>query len=230
MALPPLVTDAIDRADRQLAAGGYESVSVRTAEVRRRLDAMRWPYVHPDRPTPAMAQVEHTAWRLVAVARRKASLRSGAAGLVGAWGLPPEVAATAVATLRLGQRLGVTFGFDHETDRGRMALLRALAHGLELELPEHGAVGLRVSEVGAWAAGRLDPTNVTLWLVRGLLTRSASSVATGAARLIPVVSAGVGAAAAHARTQALGGRMIALYRQLAEVPLLALPEEAEEVR
>ena len=111
-----------------------------------------------------------------------------------------------------------------------MALLRALAHGLELELPEHGAVGLRVSEVGAWAAGRLDPTNVTLWLVRGLLTRSASSVATGAARLIPVVSAGVGAAAAHARTQALGGRMIALYRQLAEVPLLALPEEAEEVR
>lgn len=226
---PPALADVVDRADRQLAGGGYESVSVRTAEVRKALDAAGWPYIHPERPAPPIADVEQTAQRLVRAAKRQSGLLAMAAGFVGPWSVPPEVAVATVATLRLAQRLAIAFGFDPETDRGRMILFRALADALDVELPERGPVGVRVSELPALAFPNARPDNIALWLARALVRRSMWSVAGRITRFVPVVASGLGAWSARSRTQLLGTKMIGVYRRAAETPLLAAPEDAQEI-
>ncbi|MBA2321197.1 MAG: hypothetical protein H0V89_08575, partial [Deltaproteobacteria bacterium] len=138
----PWLTEMFDHADRRLLAGGYSGMSVGTSEVRQQLDALKWPYVHPDRPAPAPHEVDHTAKRVIAAARSRSGWMAAVAGLAGGWAMPPEVLATAVATLRLAQRLAVVHGLDPESDQGRMALWRALASALEVELPPDGPVGV----------------------------------------------------------------------------------------
>ena len=228
--LPPALADVVDRADRGLAGGGYDSVSVRTADVRRALDAAKWAYIHPERPAPPIGDVEHTAQRLVAAAKWRSSLLAVAAGFAGVWSVPPEIAAATVATLRLAQRLAITFGFDPETDRGRMILFRALADALDVELPERGPEGVRVSDLPALAMPNVRPDNIALWLARAMVVKSMWSVAGRITRFVPVVASGLGAWSARNRTQLLGSKMIRVYRRAAEMPLLAAPEDAQEIR
>jgi hypothetical protein len=224
----PWIAELLDHADRRLLAGGYAGVSVDTAAVRRWLDALRWPYLHPDRPAPPAMDIEATALRTIAMTRRRSMLFAAAAGLAGLWAVPPEVAGTAVSTLRLGQRLAVVYGFDPETDRGRMALWRALAGALELDLPQDGPVGIRLSDVPGLVKPGLAPRNVALWLVRALLARSARQVA-GVGRLVPVLASGTGAWSASRRTNDLGTRMCTIYRRIAENADLPGVSDAEEV-
>ena len=219
----------VDRADRQLAAGWYEGVSVRTVEVRRWLERARLPFVHPDRPAPPMEDVERTAQQLISISRRRSAVMSLAAGLAGPWAVPPEIAVASVSILRLAQRLAITFGFDPETDRGRIAMFRALADALDVELPERGPVGVRVSELPSLAMPNMQPENVALWLARAMLVKSALSVAGRITRFVPVLAGGVGAWTARRRTQALGAKMVVVYRRLAETPLLTMVEDAHEV-
>ncbi len=227
--LPPALADVVDRADRGLAGGGYDSVSVRTVDVRRALDAAKWPYIHPERAAPQIGDVEHTAQRLIAAAKRRSAILALASGLAGVWSVPPEVAVATVATLRLAQRLAITFGFDPETDRGRIILFRALAEALDVQLPERGPEGVRVSDLPALALPNVRPDNIALWLARAMVIKSMWSVAGRITRFVPVVASGYGAWSARNRTQLLGSRMIGAYRRAAEVPLLAAPEDAQEI-
>jgi len=228
MPAPPWLDAIMEHADRRLLAGWYAGMSVDTATERRRLDALRWPYVHPDRPAPTLADVELTAKRLISVARRRSGVLAGAAGLAGGWALPPEVLATALTTLRLAQRLAIVHGFDPESDRGRMALWRALASALELELPPEGPVDVRLRDLPVLFRPNLAPRNVAVWLVRALLMRSVRSVA-GVSRLVPVLASGTGALSARRRTAEVGERMCAIYRRMAEAPTSSGPEDAVEV-
>jgi hypothetical protein len=229
LVLPPVVSDVLDRADRQLAAGWYESVSVRTASVRRWLDLVGWPYVHPEKGSPPLDEVERTSLRLIAVARRRSALVAAGAGLAGPWAVPPEVAVASVSTLRLAQRLGIAWGFDPETDRGRMALWRALAAALDVELPSQGPVGVKISDLPGLARPNLRTENVGLWLARALMVRSALSVAGRITRFVPVLAGGFGAWSARRRTTELGIAMIGVYRKLVETPILAPVEDAVEI-
>ncbi len=222
----PWLDEILDHADRGLLAGGYAGVSVDTADVRRWLDAHRWPYVHPDRPAPSAAEVAHTAERTIGLTRRRSVLLAATVGLAGPVALPPEIAGTAVATLRLGQRLAVIHGFELEKDRGRMALWRALAAALDLELPAEGPVGIRLRDLPVLV--QPAPRNVAAWLIRALVVRSVVSV-TGVSRFVPVLSSGTGAWRAHKRTNEIGGRMCAIYRRMADADPLPGASDAEEV-
>jgi hypothetical protein len=134
-----------------------------------------------------------------------------------------------VSTLRLGQRLAIAWGFDPGTDRGRMALWRALAAALRVDLPDQGPVGVKVSDLPGLARPNLRAENVALWLARALVLRSAMSVAGKITRFVPVLAGGFGAWSASRRTTELGVAMAAVYRNLVEMPILAPVEDAVEV-
>lgn len=225
---PPWFTEMLEHADRRLIAGWYAGMSIEPAAERRRLDALRWPYVHPDRPAPSPADVAMTARRVIETSRNRSAIFAGVAGLAGGWAMPSEVLGTALSTLRLAQRLAIVHGFDPETDRGRMALWRALAGALELELPPEGPVGVRLRDLPVLVRPGIAPRNVAVWLVRALLSRSVRSVA-GVSRLVPVLASGTGAWSAHRRTNVLGEAMCGIYRRLAEAPSAGGLEDAVEV-
>ena len=145
--------------------------------------------------------------------------------------MPPEVVASMVATLRLGQRLCIIYGFDPHEDRGQMALCRALASAYDVDLPATAPLGMRVSDLPQLARRSSSPQSVAAQLTRAVLVRSALYVASRASRLIPVISATSGVADARQRTENAARRMQAVLKRLSDAPgSPKLPlEDAEEV-
>lgn len=230
--------DLLRRLGRDLDAAAlqalYASVSVDAGTVRQHLGLRRlaWLEAGQERP-PRREELDYTADRLIADAAGTVGALGGLAGLGGLLTLPPEAAAWMVSVLRLGQRLAVVYGFDPETERGRMALSRALAAGFEVTLPGSGVAGMRLSDVlGVLVAGAEapDPRQVGSKLARAMVWRTVRLMTGRVGRLVPVVASGVSAVDNARRVREVGARMAAVYGQLAELPArLALVEDAVEV-
>lgn len=222
MALPrDIVSHLVDQADKRLVGQVVSAVSVETAATRDRLRFSGRPFLDPKcEVRPTLAEVEHTALHVVRQARVRVGAFGGVASLGGLVSVPPEVLATGVAGLRLAQRLAIVYGFDPETDRGEMAVLRALAAGFEVHLPEGGAMKVRVREVPALLLGQvaLDSTNAGGALATAVARRSALLVGRRITRLVPVLFSGWSAIAARDRMDAIGRRMVVVLRQLADAP------------
>lgn len=216
--LRDLLSDAASEADDELLSRVYAAVSVPSEFVREVWRRAGWDFVDPGFPAPQLPRLDVTAGRVVRQAATQAAAVGGVAGLGGVVFLPPEILAHVVAVVRLGQRLCLVYGFDPETDRGRMALSRALAAGLDVDLPEQGAVRVRVRDL-PWLMVHPAQHNAVGELGRQLLWRTARLVVGRVVgRAVPVVSSGVGAWTGRRRMLRVGARMSSVLRRLAEAP------------
>lgn len=230
MALADLVADLAQHADERLLAGWYRAISVNPDRVRRQLKASGHHWLDPAVGTTDLRELDRSATWVIAQSRFGATTIGGVAGMAGAAGVPTEVLAQFVSTLRMAQRLALVYGFDPSTDRGRMALSRALAAGFDVDLPEKGPVGMRVSDLPSVVAPSLiSPRTVGTGLLGSILRKSAWTLAARVSRLVPVAGAGVAALDARRDRAEIGERMRLVLRQLAEVKALGLVEEAVEV-
>ena len=231
--LRELASSLFRRADQRLVGEVVSAVSVDTDETRERLRVARRPFLDPaETVRPSWAEVEQTSEFVIRQARVKVGALGGMASLAGLLSVPPEVVATAVAGLRLAQRLAIIHGFDPDTDRGEMAVFRALAAGFEVSLPERGAMAVRVSDLPKLVLQRTvpDPASAGGTLVASVARQSASLVGRRVTRLVPVVFSGWSAVAARDRMDDIGRRMAAVLRRLAEAPEVgANVEDAVEV-
>lgn len=212
------VSDAADRLDRGSIRALYAAVSVPVERERARLRRTRRPFVDPGQPIPHPDAVRQTATRVVDQATFSATALGGFAGLGGAVSVPPEVMATMVAVVRLAQRLAIIYGFDPDRDRGQMALQQALSAGLQVDLPDGGPMGLKVTDLpGVFA--RSAPREVPVAITRALVRQTAWMVVGSIGRFIPVVSAGAGAVGGRRRMRQIGHRMRESLERLAELPM-----------
>jgi hypothetical protein len=214
---------ALDRADAAVLPAGVAAVSVKTGTVRARLRALGLPFFDPDAPAPRRFEVEAAAERVIAQAAARASAYGGLAGLAGLAGLPAEVGAEAVAALRLAQRLAVLWGFELESERGGVAVWRALAAGFEVSMPEQGPLGARLSELPAWLLAVGPRPRVEAALAGAVVRRTAAWAAGRWARVVPVIGSVAAASDAHARFFELGRRMSAQLARLSEAGGLEQP-------
>src|SRR5688572_24318944 len=117
-----------ERLDEDLLPALYAAASIPTADVRSWLRESGIPHVDPNSgATATAAELDEAARLVVEQTRDRATILGVASGLVGAVAVPPEVLASVVQTLRLAQRLAVLYGFDPETDAGKVVLWRAIA-------------------------------------------------------------------------------------------------------
>jgi hypothetical protein len=230
--LPAVVTDVLDRADATLVAGWYHAVSVQPERIRIWLRFRGLPFVDPRLPEPpVLTEVDRTAELLIERASYVFGAIGGAAGMVGAATVPPEWVATNVGVLRLAQRLSVVYGFDPTTDRGEMAMCRALAAAYGVEVPETGPARMRVRDLPSLLRGSGPRQGIGARLVRAMARSTAWWVAGRVTRFVPVLSASTHAVETRGQFGDTGRKMQAVLRRLAEVPnaLVGPVEEALEL-
>jgi hypothetical protein len=228
--IAPLLTDLLRAADERLLSGWYRAISVPAESVRQQLRQSGLAYLDPTSGQADLSELDRSARWVIDQARHGATALGGIAGLGGLASVPPEVVAQLVSGIRLGQRLAVIYGFDPATDRGRMALFRALADGYEVELPEGGPVGMRISELPSIVAPAfLQPRTVPAALIGEIIRKSAWTLAARLTRVVPVISAGSSAVHARRGIAETGRRMHQTLRKLAGLRPSRLIEEAVEV-
>ncbi|MFZ5480277.1 MAG: EcsC family protein [Myxococcota bacterium] len=220
-----------ERLDEDLLPALYAAASVPTADVRSWLRENGIAHVDPAAGTVATAaELDEAARRVVSQTRDRATVLGVASGLVGAVAVPPEVLASVVQTLRLAQRLAVLYGFDPETDAGKVVLWRAIAAAYEVELPQQGPVGLKVRELPDLVRAQLPATQqATAWLTRQVVVRTIASVAGRVTRLIPGLGAGLAGYGARKRIAEQGERMIAVLARASEGVPFELEGETDAV-
>lgn len=194
------------------------AVGVRTARVRSRLQAAGLAFVGQEGLPPEPWELDRAAQVVVGWSRANVGMVGGMTGLGGLLGLPPEAAALVVARLRLAQRLAVVYGFDPETDRGRVAVARALAAAWEIDLPPGGVEGLRVSEIARLAVARAPRPNLPGDLATAVAVRSALSVFGRLGRFVPLVGSAVAVVEGQSRIEESGRLMVHALRRLAGAP------------
>ncbi len=222
------------RFDAELIPSLYAAASVPTAQVHDELRAGGYAFV--DEVAGVVPEADELA-RTVAFLARQSTRQATALGVVsgaaGLFALAPEVVAGGVATLRLAQRLAVVYGFDPETDAGRVVLSRALAHAYEIKLPESARVATRVSEIEALVrSSPAESRELVAWAGRRALAGSAGLVLSRITRLVPGLGAIVGGVRAFRTQGRLAARMAEVYAGAAEsVPFDLRGEElAVELR
>lgn len=236
--LPGPVSDLFDRADRVLISGWYHAVSIEPERFRAWLRRRRMPFLDPApestipaSPPPPLAEVDRTAELVIDRASHLFGAVGGAAGLVGAATIPPEIAAAVVSGLRLSQRLCVVYGFDPSTDRGQVALCRALAAGYGVSLPQTGPMGMRMRDLPGLLLPTEAPSPARMGsrVAKAVAVNSAWWVAGRLSRLVPIVSASSHAWDNRRKVGATGREMMQVLRQLAESPAEGPIEEASEI-
>lgn len=222
-----LASRAADRLDVGMIPAVYAAASVPTPDIRAELRAAGLAFLdHEAGLEPAMAELDAAAAATVAIARRQATALGVASGVMGAAGVPPEVVGHLVQVLRLGQRLAVIYGFDPETDAGRVVLWRAMAAAFGIELPSGRQEAVRLRDLPDLLRAQLPAAQEAgLWAGRQVATRAAASVARRVSRLVPGLSTGFAAWSARRRMREVGDRMIAVFRGASEAMPFELGEE-----
>jgi len=218
-------------ADERLLSNAYVAISVNVRRVRTHFRESERPFFDPHAPgTPTLVEVDKTAEWVVEQVSLQTAIRSGLASLAGILSVPPEVLATVSALVRLAQKLTIVYGYDPKSDRGQMVMWRALAAGLETDLPESGPLGMRLRDV-ARVVSIPSTEQVGAAVTRALVRKSAWMVLRRVTRLVPVLSLGSSTVGGRRRMRAAGQRMITVLRQLAEAgPHQGAPiQEAVEV-
>ena len=145
-----------------------------------------------------------------------------AGGAAGAAGVPPEVLALLVQTLRLAQRLSVVYGFDPETDRGQVMLWRAMGAAYDVDMPD-GQLTVKVRDLPSTVAHNMPPARqAAAWMTRRVIRRAVWQVAAKGIRLVPGLSTGISAWSAQKRIQAQGRRMAQVLGRACEAHPIAL--------
>ncbi len=165
-------------------------------------------------------------------ASRKSAALGAIGGLAGVLAIAPELAAQLVASLRLAQRLAVVYGFDPETDHGKLVLARALAAAWEVQLPDSARVTTRISDLTVMARSGGNSEALVGWAGRQVASKSVAVLVGRVVRLVPGLGAGVGGVLAWRRQQLHARRMAAVYAGAIESAPFDLGDEsvADEVR
>jgi len=229
--LANLIRDFTGRIDEDLPPYMVRSMSVDVEEFRLRLASLGHAYVRTDAPTrPDLNDLNRSANATIKRYARKASVVGAAGGVAGYLGVPPEVAARLVQSVRLAQRLAIIYGHDPTTDKGGMHVRRALAAGWEFELPAQSKVDIRLSDLPTMVRTNIPTTHHGGgWLARTLVQKAATSVNTRFVRAIPGLGVGVGAFQAHRNARKLGQRMHETYIRSYRLPKPTGVEDAIEV-
>lgn len=223
------VIDALaDRLDTDLLPAIYAAASVPTPQIRSMFREAGVPFLDPETGLqPSVSELEEAAARIIREARNASTAVGAVSGVVGAVAVPPEVLASLVQILRMGQRLAVLFGFDPETDAGKLVLWRAIAGAFDISLPEKGELGLRISQLPDLIRSQLPATQqASDWVVRQVATRAALTAAQRVIRVIPGLSMGFSAWTARRRMGKMGERMVEVYRRAMEAQPWELADEA----
>ena len=222
-----------ERIDSGLLPALYNVASIETAAIREAMDSGSRPYrMQSTDDAPALEVLDASADWWIRRSTRRASVRGLVGGSLGAFSLPPEVLASLVASLRLAQRLAVTFGFDPETDRGRVVLWRAVAEAYGLELPDAGVVGMKITELPRALAKQPEgQVPATALLVRRVVEKATNRVVRRFTRWVPGFGAGLGAWGANRQMRQMGEKMHGVFRRAAgpALPSAELIEDAIEV-
>lgn len=223
-----LVDILAEHADRRLPAGLYTAVSVSTARTRARLREARRPFVDPDGSSAVLSEVDETAGWVIRQSSFNAAAFGGLSSFAGLVTIPSEALGSVVSIVRLAQRLAIVYGFDPETDRGQVAVWRALGAGLDIELPAQGPMQVRLRDLPPALVPR--PPSAGAWLAQQVVRRAAWGVVGSVTRFVPVLATGAAVLGARRRTALIGDRMRATLRRLAEIPPeLRFMDEAVEV-
>lgn len=208
----------VDRIDADLLPGIYAAVSVSTVEIRAQFEEEGIPYSDPSTGrNPALADVVVAAERVIRDSRNRATAVAAAAGLAGPVAVPPEVLAGIIQTLRLAQRLSVLFGFDPETDAGKVVMFRALAAAMDIELPQQAQVGLKIRDLPALVRSQLPGSSGSSgWIARQVVDRGTAMVVRRVVRLVPGLGMGLAAWGALRRTEQAGAKMVEVFRRATE--------------
>ncbi|MBK7755410.1 MAG: hypothetical protein IPI35_03165 [Deltaproteobacteria bacterium] len=214
MAIWSPLQDALqERLDVDLLTSIYGSVSLSAGEIRRELEAEGLVYYDPTSgQSPELFELDRSAEALIARSRSRAGYIGAAGAFAGAAGVPPELVASLVHLLRLGQRLAVVYGLDPESEAGQLALRRALAAAFELPLPEPGGPALRVRDLPAVITQQLPAAPQAVgWAVRATGDKLVSVALRRVMRLVPGLS--VASSTLYAR-RSLGERAARLQAVL----------------
>lgn len=216
-----------ERLDEDLLPAIYEAASVPTAEVRAWLREQGLPYLDPEAGVYAsLEELREAGEKVIGQAQGRAAAIGVVSGLGGAVAIPPEVLATLVHVLRMAQRLAVLYGFDPEDDRGKMLLWRALAAAYGFELPAQASVGMRVRDLPEAIRSQLPASRQgTAWLARQVVWRSVMTVASRVTRVVPGLGAGIAGWSGYRRTEAMGRKMLDVYRRAADATEFDLADE-----
>ncbi len=216
-----------DRLDQDLLPSLYAACSLRTSEIIKGLQAKGIVFSDWRQPTrPGLSELDQSAERVIEAAKVKAGVIGAAGGIGGAVGVAPEVLASLVHTLRMAQRLAVVYGFDPETDTGRVMLWRALASAYDVELPEQAQLDLRVRDLPQAAAKQLPKGGAAAaMVVRRVVNTATSRIIGRGIRLIPGLTIGLAASRAYSQGEKKGERMQAVFRKGWSDP----PEQEEDV-
>jgi len=223
-----------DRLDGDILPSLYAAVSVPTATIRADLrdDGLR--FIDSDTGQwPTEQELDESAKRATVASQRRGAGLGIASGIVGAVAIPPEVLAGLVLALRLGQRLAVIYGFDPETDAGRLVLWRAIAAAYDIELPQQAQVGMRVRDLPELLKSQLPASQqAATWMARQVAVRALMTGVSRVTRLIPGLGAGVAGYSAHRRIDAMAKRMLTVFKRSVEARPFDLLDEslAVEVR
>jgi len=204
-----------DRLDEDLLPALYAAVSLPTGEIRDELDARGVTWYDPLSPrAPSLEELDQTADAVIDSSKRRAGLLGAAGALAGAIAVPPEVLAGLVHSLRLAQRLAVVYGFDPESERGRVLLWRALASANGIDLPEQGSMDLKVRDLpGALISRTPKGGNAAVWVTRRLVRRQTLLLTRRITRLIPGLGTGLAARSSVKGQAAQGAKMKAVFRR-----------------
>jgi uncharacterized protein (DUF2249 family) len=201
--------------DKDVLPGLYLRAGLRTDVIRAELDRLGVPYYDPTTGrTPSASELEAAAEVIAFRAARAGTLTGGVAGFAGLLAVPPELVASLVQTLRLGQRLAVVYGHDPDTDKGKLLLWKAIAAAYEVDLPAEGPLEWRLQQLAVSMQTRAESMrSSTDWLARTLAVRVAVSFSSRVSRLIPGLGAGLGAWEGRRRLQEQAVRMTPVFRR-----------------
>jgi hypothetical protein len=221
------------RLDADLLPRIYATAGVSTVTIRDELRAASLAFVEPESADPPDLVTLQRSIRMVV---RRSSRQAAAVGVAGGVGglssIPPELAATLVLSLRLGQRLAVIHGFDPETDEGKIVLARALAAAYGVSLPEFGRVATRISDLPLVVRGKLPGASTALaWVGRQAIRRSSTTLAGRVLRSVPGLAASVSGFSAWRRHERLAETMCTVFARAMETQLVSLDDSvlAEEI-
>ncbi len=229
-----LLDEVGHRLDDELLPRMYAAIGLSTATIRAELSELGLPFYDPlTGRTPDNSELDAAAEVIIKRAALSAAAGGAVAGFVGAFGMPPEVAAALTQTLRLGQRLAVLYGIDTDTDRGRLILWRAVAAAFELELPRQGAIDLRLRALPSLIRDALPDAERSIpelarWAGRSVIV----TLGRRWLKVLPGMGAALGARDGRKRVREQASRMLPIFQRAWDgVPLLEGPvEDAVEVR
>ena len=236
MASPILVlAEALGtRLDADLLPRIYAIAGVSTAQIRDELRASGLSFVDVNSDSaPDTIELARSAHLVARRSSRQAAVVGVVGGVAGIASIPPELAASLVLSLRLGQRLAVVYGFDPETDSGKLVLARALAAAHGVNLPDFGRVATKVSELPLVVRGKLPGVSAAAtWVGQQVVLRSSTTFAGRALRVIPGLAATVSGFAAWRKHDGMARKMGEVFERAMDGERFELGDVvlAEEVR